>query len=419
MRRLIAVAIALAAALLASPAVGTAAASQLSALRNTFRRDLNAGGGANGTLVVDMNTGKTLYSYRPRTGRLPASNEKIYTTATALLRLGPNATLPTTIYGVGSVSSKGVFDGNLYLHGGGDPSFGSTSFDNYFYGKNVTHATMQRLVSQLVKLGIKSITGDVFGDASYLDAAQGTAPYDFKPSFDLGSPLSALDYNRGWTDLHGYYFQSNPPLYAAQQLVLALRAAGIKVPKNRAFTGKTPIGAAALATVNSPPMSTMIALTNTPSDNFFAETLIKDLGARFGGRGSTGAGAAVVRAEVASKFGIHPKIYDGSGLSYSDSSSPLDIVTALERMASDTQFVQSLAVSGETGTLQDEMVGTNAQGQCRAKTGTLSRVSNLSGYCLARDGHTLVFSILQNNVNPNVEHPLQDLMAEAMVRYDG
>jgi D-alanyl-D-alanine carboxypeptidase/D-alanyl-D-alanine-endopeptidase (penicillin-binding protein 4) len=126
-----------------------------------------------------------------------------------------------------------------------------------------------------------------------------------------------------------------------------------------------------------------------------------------------------VRAEVASQFGIHPEIYDGSGLSRSDSSSPLDIVTVLEHMASNTDFVESLAIAGETGTLQDEMVGTNAQGQCRGKTGTLHDVSALSGYCLARDGHTLVFSIMQNYVDPDAEHPLQDKMAEALVRYDG
>jgi D-alanyl-D-alanine carboxypeptidase/D-alanyl-D-alanine-endopeptidase (penicillin-binding protein 4) len=277
---------------------------------------------------------------------------------------------------------------------------------------------MESLVAQLVQHGIKSVTGDVYGDASYLDAARGTAPYDFKASFDLGSPLSALDYNRGWLDDSGNYFQTNPPLYAAQQLVLDLRAAGIKVPKNHAFTGTTPAGAETLASVSSPPMSTMIQLTNTPSDNFFAETLIKDLGARFGGRGSTAAGAAVVRAEVASVFGIDPKIYDGSGLSYSDSSSPADIVTALEKMASNQDFVDSLAIAGETGTLENEMVGTDAQGQCRGKTGTLAAVSNLSGYCRARNGNTLVFSILQNYVNPDVEHGLQDKMAEALVRYD-
>jgi D-alanyl-D-alanine carboxypeptidase/D-alanyl-D-alanine-endopeptidase (penicillin-binding protein 4) len=408
--------VALTAALIAVP---SAAASQLGALRRVFANELNAGGGSNGALVVDLNTGQTLYSYKARVGRLPASNEKIYTTSTALLRFGPSATLKTAIYGVGSLSSHGVFDGSLYLHGGGDPSFGSTSYDNYIYGRNVIHATMQSLVAQVVAQGIKSINGSVYGDASYLDSAQGTAPYGFKVSFDLGSPLSALEYNRGWSDLSGLHFQANPPLYAAQELVLALRAAGVKVARNRAFTGTTPAGAQPLASVSSPPMSAMIALTNTPSDNLFAETLIKDLGAGFGARGSTAAGAAVVRAEVASQFGIHPKIYDGSGLSYSDRSSPFDIVTALEKMASNADFVDSLAIAGETGTLQHEMVGTNAQGKCRAKTGTLIAVSALSGYCHARDGHTLVFSILQNYVNPNVEHPLQNLMAEALVRYNG
>jgi serine-type D-Ala-D-Ala carboxypeptidase/endopeptidase (penicillin-binding protein 4) len=416
--RAIAVAVAVAAALLAGPAVESAGASQLSALRKVFAHELNAGGGSNGALVVDMNTGQTLYSYKSGVGRLPASNEKIYTTSTALLRFGASATLQTAVYGVGSLETDGTFDGSLYLHGGGDPSFGSTTFDNRIYGKNVIHATMQSLVAQLVAHGIKSIDGDVYGDASYLDAAQGTAPYGFKVSFDLGSPLSALLYNRGWSDNTGYHFQAHPPLYAAQQFVVALRAAGVKVPKNHTFTGTTPAGAPTLASVSSPPMSTMIALTNTPSDNLFAETLIKDLGARFGGRGSTAAGAAVVRAEVASVFGIYPKIYDGSGLSYSDSSSPADIVTALEKMASNKDFVDSLAIAGETGTLEDEMVGTDAQGQCRGKTGTLASVSNLSGYCRARNGDTIAFSILQNYVNPDVEHGLQDKMAEALVRYD-
>jgi D-alanyl-D-alanine carboxypeptidase/D-alanyl-D-alanine-endopeptidase (penicillin-binding protein 4) len=418
MRRLIAVAIAIAAALVVGP-VGAASASQLSALRQAFATNLGAGGGANGALVVDVNTGQTLYSYRARVGRMPASNEKLFTTSTALLRFGPSAQLPTAVYGVGALASDGTFYGSLYLRGGGDPSFGSAGFDSYLYGKGVTQATMQSLVAQLVERGIKSIKGQVYGDASYLDAAQGTAPYNFQPSLDLGSPLSGLNYDRGWTDLYGNSFQANPPLYAAQELVLALRAGGVKVPKNNASAGTTPIGAPTLASVDSPPMSTLIALTNAPSDNFFAETLIKDLGASFGARGSTAAGAAVVRAEVATQFGVHPRIYDGSGLSRSDSSSPRDIVAVLERMASNIDFVNSLAIAGQTGTLQHRMVGTGAQGQCRGKTGTLNDVSALSGYCTARDGHTLAFSILQNYVNPYTEHPLQDHMAEALVRYSG
>ena len=419
MRRPIAVAFAVAAALLGGPAVQSAAASPLSALQRVFRRNLNAGGGSNGALVVDLNTGRTLYSYDATTGRLPASNEKIYTTATALLRFGPTATLNTTIYGTGALDPDGTYAGDLYLHGGGDPSFGSTTYDNRIYGRGVIHATMQSLVAQLAADGIKRLDGNVYGDASFLDSAQGTSPYHFRASYDLGSPLSALLYNRGWTDNTGLHFQANPPLYAAGQLVAALKAAGIKDPKTEALKGTTPPGAHTLATVSSPPMAQLIELTNTPSDNLFAETLIKDIGARFGGRGSTAAGAAVVRAEVASQFGVHPKIYDGSGLSYGDSSSPLDLVAALTKMSADRDFVDSLAIAGETGTLQQEMVGTVAQGRCRAKTGTLISVSDLSGYCRARDGHTLVFSILQNYVNPNTEHPLQDRMAEALAAYDG
>ena len=79
--------------------------------------------------------------------------------------------------------------------------------------------------------------------------------------------------------------------------------------------GRTPADATLLASVQSPPLSTLIALTNTPSDNYLAETLLKDIGARLGGAGTTAAGAAVVGAELLSQFGIAPRLDDGSGLS--------------------------------------------------------------------------------------------------------
>ena len=135
-------------------------------------------------------------------------------------------------------------------------------------------------------------------------------------------------------------------------------------------------------------MATLIKLTNTPSDNFFAETLLKDIGAKFGGAGTTAAGAAAVRGLVASRFGIHPQLNDGSGLSRSDFTTPRQVVTLLSSMASNIDFVSSLAVAGKTGTLQHEMNGTIAQGRCQGKTGTLNDVANLVGYCSARDGHT-------------------------------
>jgi D-alanyl-D-alanine carboxypeptidase/D-alanyl-D-alanine-endopeptidase (penicillin-binding protein 4) len=172
--------------------------------------------------------------------------------------------------------------------------------------------------------------------------------------------------------------------------------------------------------VQSPPVSTLIQLTNTPSDNYFAETLLKDIGARLGGAGTTAAGAAVVRAEMLSKFGISPRLNDGSGLSRYDLTSPVQVVTVLQAMATNPTFVNSLALMGETGTLQTEAVGTPAQGDCRGKTGTLNDVANLVGYCRARDGHTLAFAFLANGLgSPDYVHQVEANMTVALAKYNG
>jgi serine-type D-Ala-D-Ala carboxypeptidase/endopeptidase (penicillin-binding protein 4) len=127
-----------------------------------------------------------------------------------------------------------------------------------------------------------------------------------------------------------------------------------------------------------------------------------------------------VRAEVQSEFGFTPALNDGSGLSRSDSTSPTQIVTALEDLANNATFVNSLAVMGETGTLQHEGVGTAAQGRCRGKTGTLSDVANLAGYCRASDGHTLVFAFMGNGLgSPDYFHQVEAGMAASLASYNG
>jgi serine-type D-Ala-D-Ala carboxypeptidase/endopeptidase (penicillin-binding protein 4) len=210
-------------------------------------------------------------------------------------------------------------------------------------------------------------------------------------------------------------------VFAAQQLVAALRAAHVALPK-RVGVGstQTPLNAHLLAVVHSPSIARLIALTNAPSDKFFAEMLLKDLGARFGATGSTAAGAGVVRALLASKFGIHPSLVDGSGLSRADATTPRQVVTLLSQMIANPYFYRSLAVAGETGTLQHEMQGTPAQGNCRGKTGTLHDVANLAGFCTAADGHTLVFAFLANGLgNPGLGHQIEAGMAVALAKYDG
>jgi serine-type D-Ala-D-Ala carboxypeptidase/endopeptidase (penicillin-binding protein 4) len=184
-------------------------------------------------------------------------------------------------------------------------------------------------------------------------------------------------------------------------------------------TGRTPRGARSLVSAASPTMSQLIELTNTPSDNFFAETLIKDLGARFGGGGTTADGVAVVRAHDASAFGVHNRFDDGSGLSRADRTTPSQVIRLLRAMAGNAQFTNSLAVAGRTGTLALEMRGTYAQSRCRGKTGTLHDVSNVVGYCRARDGDTLAYALLMNGIVPDFAHPIQDRMQVAIARYGG
>jgi len=370
--------------------------------------------------AVDMSTGQALYSVAPTTGRLPASLEKIYTTSTALLRLGPTATFTTSIFGVGSRNPSGVWDGTLYLRGGGDPTFGAVGFDHVWYG---TGATMRGLIGALNKAtGITAVQGGIVGDQSYFDGLRGTPATGYAPNLEVEGELGGLTYDGGFTSIHGTALQSHPALYAAQQLAGGLRAEGVRL-LGTPFSikaGRTPAGATLLASVSSPPLSTLIALTNTPSNNYFAETLLKDVGAQLGGAGTTAAGAAVVRSELQSKFGITPRLNDGSGLSRYDSTSPSQIVTVLEAMATNRAFVNSLAVGGETGTLQDEMNDTIGQGNCRGKTGTLHDVANLAGYCRARNGHTIVFAFMANRLgDPDYVHEIEARMAVALAGYDG
>jgi serine-type D-Ala-D-Ala carboxypeptidase/endopeptidase (penicillin-binding protein 4) len=398
-----------------APAQPSGAAQR--ALNKALNTGVRAARGAGGAYVVDLNTGQPLFSAAAGVGRLPASVEKLYTTATALLRFGPNATLTTDVLGNGALDSGGGWLGTLYLKGGGDPTFGSASFDKSAYGGG---ATVQRLIANLISAtGITSVDGRIVGDESYFDSFRGTPASGLQASQYLGGLLSALSYDRG-PDQQGTPFRNRPALFATQQFANALRAAHVNVPaKTPVHTGLVQSGSRLLATVHSPRIATLIKLINVPSDNYVAEMLLKDLGARFGGSGSTAAGAAVVRAELLDAFGIRPRLDDGSGLSRDDLTTPREVVTLLEQMAQNPDFTNSLAVAGKTGTLQDEMQGTRAQGRCRGKTGTLHDVASLAGYCQARDGHTLAFAFLMNSVDPDFAHPTEAKMAVALANYNG
>ena len=397
------------------PAHHSSAPSAQIALSAQLSHELSTAGSQSGAYVYDLTTATPLFAERSEVARAPASVEKLYTSATALELMGPAATLSTTVLGVGHLGANGVWDGSLYLRGGGDPTFGSTSFiDGHYYGQG---APVSVLAEQLVKTdGIRSVTGSVYGDESYLDSLRGEPSSDYLFDPFLEGVLSSLAFNRGETGAEKG--PHAPAEYAALQLRGALRSAGATVHGGGAAT--TPVGATLLATVNSPPLTTLLGLMLPPSDNFFAETLVKDLGARYGGAGTTATGAAVVRATLASHFDIHPSVVDGSGLSRSDHTSPLQVVTLLSDLSHSplgTTLRKDLAVAGESGTLSERMRGTPAAGHCQAKTGTLTGASNLAGYCQAANGNVLAFAIFNDGIETGTAHLVQDNMVVTLARY--
>ncbi len=400
--------------IVAAPVAG--AQQGLGALQADFSHELALAGPADGAYVYDVTAKQALFSQNATAMRPPASVEKLYTATTALALMGPTARLDTTVYGVGHMAPGGVWEGSLYLKGGGDPTFGSTSFIHSHYGG--IGASVSALVSGLVRTNhIHHITGSIEGDESYFDSLRGEPSSDYAEDPFLEGTLSALAFNRGETG--NERSPHAPAAYAARALWGALKADGVTIDGGSG-AADTPAGAVQLAQAPSPTIQQLLGLMLPPSDNFFAETLVKDLGARYGGAGTTAAGAAVVTKTIAQLLGIHPHVVDGSGLSEEDRTSPYQVTDLLTELASTpigTVLRNSMAVAGRTGTLELRMGHTRAEGNCQGKTGTLTGVSNLVGYCQAADGHTLAFAIFTDGIPIETAHTFQDNMAITVADY--
>lgn len=402
----------IAAALAPPPALG---AGDDRKLRKALNASMKAAGGAAGAMVYDLSEERTLYALRARRARMLASNTKLFTTAAALDRFGSQGRIRTNLRADAPPDGGGAIRGNLYLRGAGDPSFGSASFNRRAYGAGAP--TVERLARRVKAAGVSRVTGTVVGDETVFDSLRGGPASNHGVSYWVG-PLSGLAFNRGLGSEHGSSFQSNPPQFAAQRLVAALRARGVRVG-GPAVTGPSAPGAVPVTFIRSLPMARLAAITNKRSDNFFAEILAKRTHAR-GARAGTTAGGAAVAASIARRYGAAARLVDGSGLSRANRGRPRAVVRFLRGMRSHPElaaFEASLPVAGQDGTLANRMKN-RARGRCRAKTGTLTGVSALSGYCTARSGDTIAFSILMNGV-PSADRArrLQDRMAAAIVRF--
>jgi serine-type D-Ala-D-Ala carboxypeptidase/endopeptidase (penicillin-binding protein 4) len=389
----------------------TPAAGQDPGLGSKLARTMRLAGGASGAQVVNLESGSTVFRLRSRVPRILASNTKLFTTAAALARYGVEGKLGTEVRGTVVLDPSGVYRGDLYLRGGGDPTFGSRSFTGRAYGSG---ATVETLAEKLEDAGLQRVMGRVLGDESRFDSLRGGPDSRYGVSSYVG-PLSGLAYNRGLATERGGGFQSSPPLFAAARLEAALKRRGIRVDR-RPGVRRSPPEAQVLASAESPPMGRLARITNKPSDNFFAEMLLKSLALQTGGRGTTGGGARLAMG-FARRLGAPARLVDGSGLARSNRASPAAVTRLLVAMRQRNEskaFYDSLAIAGNDGTLKKRMRGGPARRRCRGKTGTIAGVSALSGYCVARSGDTYAFSFLMNGVSPFSARALQDRMAQAI-----
>jgi D-alanyl-D-alanine carboxypeptidase/D-alanyl-D-alanine-endopeptidase (penicillin-binding protein 4) len=381
-------------------------------LQSTMTKAMGRAGRASGALVYDLNGDAELYALRPDTKRPPASVEKLWTTTALTLKLGPDTRLHTAILGGGSLR-HGVWHGDLYLRGGGDPTFGDPTFNSVWeqgYGP-----TANQLVAQLARGGIRRVTGRVFADESMFDRRRGGLMTAYATDIpDFGGQLSSLTYDHGATVPH-----YSPATFAARELVLTMRGSHIQATASRQ-AATTPGGAHLLAIVGSPPLAVMTRLMDVPSDDLFAELFTKQLGVLFGRGGTISAGAQVISQTIAGAYELHPSILDGSGLSRDDRSSPLEVVDLLRDVYGSQvghQLIASLPTVGREGTVQGIGLKTAAAGNCVAKTGTLNFVTNLAGYCHSRSGHMLGFTLMIDGPDNGTAVALESRMIAAIARY--
>ena len=350
--------------------------------------------------IWDCTTAHGLFQLSATAARVPASNMKLATSAAALTLWGSRHRFKTELY-VSALpltppAGIGMLTGDVYLKGYGDPSLSTDAYEHRVL--KMTTATLTPFIARLKAIGVTCITGSVIADDSYFDRL-GSAP-GWRQSFqgdEIGA-LSALTINEGGSMKTPVM---NSPLYAAATLTDMIREAGIRV-NGAPRVGTVAPGSILVKTTWSAQLSVILKHMNKHSDNFFAEILVKGLGAYFGGAGTTAAGVRIVRSFLVGNGldGSAIKIFDGSGLSAWDRLSAAGLTRLLAIMAigsSATPYAASLSIAGKDGTLRRRMRGSAAQNNLIGKTGTLSIASCLSGYVRSANHHRLAFSLLTND----------------------
>jgi D-alanyl-D-alanine carboxypeptidase/D-alanyl-D-alanine-endopeptidase (penicillin-binding protein 4) len=409
--------------------------------------------GTQGVVIESLATGRILYERNRDILFIPASNLKLLVSAASLDKLGPDFTFATRIYRSGKFDASGILKGDIVIVGGGDPVLSTndlramvkeirnkgirridgniiaddsrfdeerlgngwpTSEEPFYYSAQISALTLDRnVVDVYVRPGLKvgdsvkvslrpssdyftienvAKTGPAGSDNTvYIDRVRGKNIILVKGSIPIDSKS---------TSRTEPITMEEPTLYTAVVLKDVLIKSGIKVT-GKVIKGVKPDVAKLVVEHKSPPLSNIIILLNKPSDNLIAENLLKSLGAEVKGKGTISTGEEV-ELDFLKRAGGDPEaitINDGSGLSRLNYISPDNLIAILRFMWNHRYskvFIDSLPIAGVDGTLRRRMKGTASEGNVRAKTGYVRRVSCLSGYVTTRTKEPIVFSIMMN-----------------------
>jgi len=413
-----------------------------------------------GAVIVRLDDGVDLFDGSGDTMLVPASNVKIVTTAAALHYLGPDRRIRTEIYA--DPDDKGIVHGNLVIKGHGDPWLvperlwylasrvkyqgvravrGNIVVDaSYFDGPSEANGWEQdkSTFSYMAKTGALSVGfnsllvhvlpgTDAGKDArvflepasnyakvegTVVTVARGRSYVDvsIEPSRDrsvvkVSGRISVNDSGRGY-----WRRVDNPTLFSGEVFRALLKQVGVNV-KGRVVEGLVPANADRLVTMGSPRLAELTQKINKHSNNFMAAQIARVTGAEvYEPPGTWEKGRQAIEAFLDDEIGIERGSYilgNASGLHDVNRFTPRQMVQILEYMfhrpSLRPEFFASLAVAGGAGTLSDRMRESEAERMLRAKTGTLSTASALSGYVTCKSGETIGFSILVNNYQVSIQ----------------
>ncbi|MBM4055879.1 MAG: D-alanyl-D-alanine carboxypeptidase/D-alanyl-D-alanine-endopeptidase [Planctomycetes bacterium] len=418
-----------------------------------------------GINVLSLKNNSPLLQYRSDDLFMIASNMKLFTTATALEYLGPNFTYITSVEADGKITDNGILEGNLIIRGSGDPnlsgrfyngnilavpnswlnaikdsginkitgdiiaddsifdriyindtwpknqlhewycaptsglSFNDNCIDITFVPQNKVNGKVTLLLepnTSLITIHNECIYTSVNKQHTYsLYRKPGTNDIWVKGKFWTNAPKK-----KEWISVH------NPSLYLATLFKEMLKKSGISVQGTVRLINKNDREATLLKPIKlaktTSTMEQSVYVTNKQSQNFYAEQILKTLGAHVRGNGSTEDGLQVIRAFM-EKLGFDAgkyQIRDGSGLSKENKLSPNMVTTVLSYMHTHKHrkvFYDSLPTSGIDGGLHRRMSSQSYKNKIHAKTGYIAGTSALSGYIDTSKGDMLAFSILINN----------------------